>query len=208
MGENELSIKAREALREIGNWVMLYGKMPSVRDLMSKMGYKSPRSPMLLLEELAANGFLERKSDGTFKIINHLSHEIAARTVSIPLIGNVSCGIPMLAEENVEAMIPVSAALAKSGFRYFLLRAMGNSMNKVGIDPGDLVLVKQQPVAENGQYVVALIDDEATIKEFQHKGNVVALIPHSSDPRHKPIILESEFQIQGVVVTTIRNMTF
>jgi repressor LexA len=203
MGENELSIKAREALKEIAGWVMLYGKMPSIRDLMNKMGYKSPRSPMLLLEELAMNGFLEKKSDGTFKIVNHLSDQHTARTIAIPLLGNVSCGAPMFAEENIEAMIPVSTALARQGSRYFLLRAVGNSMNLAGIDPGDLVLVKQQPTAENGQYVVALIDDEATIKEFQHKGNVVTLLPRSSDPKHKPIILESNFQIQGVVVTTV-----
>ena len=69
-----------------------------------------------------------------------------------------------------------------------------------------MVLVKQQSIAENGEKVVALIDDDATLKEFQHKGNVVALLPKSTNPKHKPIILEREFQIQGVVVSIISNV--
>jgi repressor LexA len=81
-------------------------------------------------------------------------------------------------------------------------------MNEAGILSGDLVLVKQQNVAENGQHIVALIDDNATLKEFQHKGNVVALVPRSSNPKHKPIILERDFQIQGVIITSISNVNF
>jgi len=79
-------------------------------------------------------------------------------------------------------------------------------MNEAGIDDGDLILVKQQPIADNGQKVVALIDDEATVKEFQNKGDVVALLPRSSNKKHKPIILDRDFQIQGVVLTTIPNI--
>ena len=81
-------------------------------------------------------------------------------------------------------------------------------MNEAGIQPGDLVLVRQQNVAENGQRVVALIDDDATLKEFQHKGNAVALVPRSSNPKHKPIILERDFQVQGVIITSISNVNF
>lgn len=79
-------------------------------------------------------------------------------------------------------------------------------MNKAGINDGDLVLVKQQSSAENGQQVVALIDDEATIKEFQKKGHVVILKPHSTNSKHQPFILTDDFQIQGVVVATLPNM--
>lgn len=204
--DSNLGIKAKEALRHIRNWLMLYGKLPSVRELMNEMEYKSPRSPMLLLDELAQNGFLEKKPDGSFRMIKDLETGFMARTVLVPLIGNVTCGAPMLAEENIEAMIPISISLVKSGSKYFLLRAVGDSMNKAGINPGDLIFVKQQPVAENGQKVVALIDDEATVKEFQHKGDVVALLPRSTNPKHKPIILEQEFQIQGIVITTIPNI--
>ena len=208
MGEESLSIKAREALKHIRSLAMQYGRVPSVRDLMAKMEYKSPRSAMLLLNELEKNGFLEKKADGSYKMIKDLSTADMARTISLPLVGSVACGGPLLAEENIQAYIPVSTSLVKPGSKYFLLRAVGDSMDKAGINSGDLVLVKQQNVAENGQNVVALIDDDATLKEYQHKGNVVALIPKSNNPKHKPIILEREFQIQGIIITSISNVNF
>ncbi len=76
-------------------------------------------------------------------------------------------------------------------------------MNGAGIDDGDLILVRQQQVADNGQKVVALIDDEATVKEFYFKGDVITLLPRSTNPKHQPIILTTDFQIQGIVVATI-----
>jgi repressor LexA len=115
----------------------------------------------------------------------------------------VTCGLPMLAEQNIEAWIPVSISLVRPGGKYFLLRAQGDSMNQAGIEDGDLILVKQQPIADNGQKVVALIDDEATVKEFQKRGDVVTLLPRSNNPKHKPIILEYEFQVQGIVIAAI-----
>lgn len=203
MGENELNIKAREALRHIRNSLMHTGKIPSVRELMATMDYKSPRSATLLLSELEENGFLKRKEDGTYRLIKDLSTGVIARTVSVPLVGSVPCGSPLLAEENIEAMIQVSTSLAKPGSKYFLLRAIGDSMNQTGINDGDLILIKQQPTADNGQRIVALIDDEATVKEYRQSGDIVTLLPRSSNPSHKPIILTEDFQIQGIVINTI-----
>jgi repressor LexA len=199
----DISLKAKEALRHIRNSVMHKGKVPTVRELMNLMLYKSPRSAMLLLEELEENGFLEKKEDGGYRLLKDLEGSNMARTVTIPLVGTVTCGVPILAEENIEAWIPVSVSLARPGGKYFLLRAQGDSMNEAGINDGDLILVKQQPIADNGQKVVALIDDEATVKEFQKRGDVVALLPRSNNPKHKPIILEYEFQVQGIVIAAI-----
>lgn len=203
MDEEKLSIQAKEAIRHIRNFLMHYGRMPSVRDLMSSMNYKSPRSATLLLIELEERGFLQKKPDGGYRLLKDLQDGFMARTVLVPLVGVVVCGAPILAEENIEAMISVSISLAKPSGKYFLLRAHGDSMNEAGINEGDLILVRQQNIAENGQNIVALIDDEATVKEFQNKGDVVALLPRSYNKKHKPIILDREFQIQGVVVTTI-----
>ena len=208
MVEEQLSAKAKESFKHIRDWVMKYSTMPSVRELMQQMNYKSPRSAMLLMSELQEHGFLERKADGSYKIVKDLSTNDTGRTVAVPLVGSISCGSALLAEENIEAYIPVSTSLVKSGHKYFLLRAVGDSMNEAGILPGDLVLVKQQIVAENGEHIVALIDGDATLKEFQHKGNVVALVPRSSNTKHKPIILEKDFQIQGVIITSISNVNF
>jgi len=208
MGEDQLSLKAREALRFIRNWVMMNGKVPTMRELMSQMNYKSPRSTMLLMQELESNGFLEKRSDGGFRMVKDLQTNEMIKTVSIPLVGNVTCGTPILAEENIEAMIQVSTDLARPGARYFLLRAIGNSMDKAGICDGDILLIKQQSVADNGQNILALIDDSATIKEYQRKGNIVTLLPRSTETKYKPIVLTRNFQIQGIVIATIANNQF
>lgn len=208
MSQENLSLKAREALRQIRNWIMQYGKVPSTRDLMNAMGYKSPRSTMLLMEELLENGYLAKKEDGSFRLAKDLKGEGSAQTVTVPLVGSVACGTPLLAEENIEALIPVSISLVRSGTKYFLLRAKGDSMDKAGINEGDLILVKQQPVANNGDKVVALVNDQATVKEFHHLGEYVTLLPRSNNPKHKQIILTEDFRIQGVVVAVIPQVTF
>lgn len=128
-----------------------------------------------------------------------------AQTVKIPLLGNVSCGTPIFAEENIEAHIPVSTELIKSSNKYFILRATGDSMNEKGINDGDMVLIRQQQFANNHDLVVALIDDEATIKEFHKKQNIIVLKPRSTYKKHQPIILTSDFRIQGIVETVIPN---
>lgn len=128
---------------------------------------------------------------------------IPTQTVNIPLLGTIACGTPILAVGNIEAEIPVSTDLIKGSSKYFLLRAKGNSMNEVGINDGDLVLVKQQITAENGDFVVALIDDEATIKEFHKNSDAIVLKPKSTEQKHQPIILTRDFRIQGIVVATI-----
>ncbi len=206
MSEQNLSQKAKEALRHIRNAVMHFGKVPSVRQLMDALGYKSPRSAMLIMEELEANKFLKRKPEGGFQLIKDLETGVIGRTVTVPLVGNVACGIPFLAEENIEAMIPVSVNLVQPGHRYFLLHAVGDSMNRAGINDGDLLFIRQQSTAEPGQKVVAFIDDGATVKEYYPKGDYVMLKPKSSNPEHQPIILTDDFQIQGVVIATFPNI--
>lgn len=128
---------------------------------------------------------------------------MSERTVEVPLVGSVACGLPSLAEQDPEAMIEVSTKIARPGHTYFLLRAKGKSMNKSGINDGDLVLVRQQATAKENDKVVALINDSATIKHFHRQGNVVILRPNSTDKKEqKPIVLSDEFLIQGVVFAT------
>jgi repressor LexA len=203
---DELKGKDREALRHIRNWLVHHGRSPSVRDLMKLLKYSSPRSAALVLERLAMMGFVKRRPDGSLQLLKDLQDQSTnPQTVDIPLVGTAACGLPILAEENIEAMIPVSKVLTRPGSRYFLLRAKGDSMNMAGIEDADLVLVRQQATANNGDVVVALIDDEATIKEFNHKGDAVVLKPKSRNKKHQPIILTENFQVQGVVIKTIKN---
>lgn len=205
MKETAISNRELEAIREIRNSLMRRGKIPSVRELMNSLGYRSPRSAAVLYENLAAKGILRRKRDGNFQFVKDVGEDdnVRAQTVDVPLIGVVACGAPMLAEENVQAKIPVSTKLARPPHRYFLLKAQGDSMDQKGINDGDLVLVRQQPTAQNGDTVVALIDDEATVKEYHAAGETIVLKPRSKNKEHKPIVLTKDFQMQGVVVTTV-----
>lgn len=193
-----------DALRRIRNRFAHHGKAPTVRELMTALGYKSPRSAALIIDSLIRKGFLKKRPDGELQLIRHEEDIVNhARTIDVPLVGTVPCGLPIFAEENIEAFFPVSVSLARPGSRYFLLRTKGDSMDDAGINDGDFVLVRQQPMADNGNLVVALIDNEATIKEFRRTKDAVILRPRSSNPNHQPIILTSDFQIQGIVVKAI-----
>lgn len=196
--------KELEAIREIRNSLMHVGRIPSMRQLMTSLGYQSPRSASLIVDKLIKKGVLRRKKDGGLQFVKSLGDDTTrAQTVDVPLVGMVACGAPILAEENIQAKIPVSTKLAKPPHHYFLLKAKGDSMDQKGIDDGDLVLVRQQTTANDGDMVVALIDDKATIKEFRIGKETYVLKPRSNNKTHQPIILTKDFQIQGVVVTTI-----
>jgi|APHig6443717817_1056837.scaffolds.fasta_scaffold177028_1 repressor LexA len=206
MKKHTLSSKETELIKAVRNTLMK-GHSPSVRELMEELGYKSPRSTAELIKKLAAKGYVRRNAEGDLQIIENFSgDESRVQTVEVPLVGQVACGSPILAEENIEQMIPVSTRIASPPYRYYMLRAKGDSMNLAGINDGDAVLVRQQGTARNKEIVVALIDDEATIKEFNKSGDMVLLKPKSTNLKHKPIILTNDFMIQGIVVTTIPGL--
>lgn len=209
--QNSVSNKELAALRVMRDFLMKNGRMPSVRELMKELDYKSPRSAAVIYQSLLEKGILDKKEDGSVQLVKYefdSTDVISEQTVKIPLLGVVACGLPILAEENVEAMISVSTKLAKPNNKYFLLQAQGDSMNEKGINHGDLVLVKQQNSAENGDIVVALIDDEATIKELRINDENVILLPRSSNKKHTPIILSRDFMVQGIVVSTIPKIDY
>jgi len=133
MDVKSLSKKESEAIRQIRNSLVRTGQAPSVRKLMVSLGYRSPRSASVIINRLVDKGFLSRKDNGKLKLIKDLEiNPMRARTINVPLVGGVSCGEPMLAKENFEALIPVSLNLARPPYKYFLLRVQGDSMNKKG----------------------------------------------------------------------------
>ena len=196
-----------EAIRHIRNFISHQGKFPSARQLMQAMDYETPRSAALILAMLLEAGVVKRRPNGNLQLLEDPNETKSnARTIDVPLVGMVACGAPMLAEENIEAMIPVSIDLAKPGNKHFFLKARGSSMNAAGINDGDIILVKQQSTANEGDLVVAIVDDEATVKVFHRSGDAVILKPQSQDKTHKPIVLTRDFKIQGVVVKAIPNL--
>ena len=208
MAHRPLTLQELKALRYVRNYIVHFRHSPSVREVQRDLGYSSPRSAAKLLTQLEELGLLKRRANKQLQVLQGLPEDRAhARTILVPLVGSAPCGSPLLAEQNIEAMIPVSVSIARPPARYFILRANGDSMNLAGIADGDLVLVRQQSSAEEGDRVVALIDDEATIKVFRRSADAVALVPRSKNSRHLPIYLTTNFQIQGVVKATLPGWT-
>ena len=204
MIRNTLSRKEIELLKQLRNWFMHKGYSPSIRELQNTVGYKSPRSISVLLKRLKDKGLINRNDkDELYIIEGHKGDNIKTMTVEIPLIGVVACGSPILAQENIKERIPIDTKIARPPYKYFLLEAKGDSLNKKGINEGDLLLIRQQQTANNHDMVLALINDEATVKEFIKSGNFVFLRPHSTNPVHKQMILTENLMIQGVVVSVI-----
>ncbi len=164
---DKLTNKEQLVLHEIREFISRSEKM-TIRALQTALGYASPRSISVLIDQLITKGWIYRDSQDQIRISPDFrsdSHEVRM----IPLIGTIACGMPIFAEENVETEIPVSTKLVSLTKKYFFLRAQGDSMNQKGIDDGDLVLIEQTTVPQDGQIVAALINDEATLKEFRHE---------------------------------------
>lgn len=181
--------------------------MPTLRSISEGLWYKTPRSAQIIVNILVDKGYLIRWVDG--KIMPWREDTIVgSTTIEVPLIGSVACWKPIFAEENIEAKIPVSTTIARPPYKYFFLRAKGDSMNQKGINDGDLILVKEQHSANDRDIVVALIDDEATVKELREFEGYVALMPHSTNDKHKPIILHEDFLVQGIVTKSFPGSIF
>lgn len=183
------------------------GTAPTIREMQEFMGFRSPRSVVQFLDALEAAGYIKRAEGARniriLKVPTSAAIPDRADTVAVPVIGAVAAGLPILAVENVEHYVAVSTQLARSPHTYFLLHVRGDSMNREGIQDGDLILVRQQPTAEAGQRIVALIDDEATVKTLRLTPDAIVLEPRSTNPSHRPIVLNRDFEIQGVVIATI-----
>lgn len=182
------------------------GTPPSVRRIAEYMGYKSTRSVSVIIQSLVEKNLLAKRPDGKPRLIEDVENN-ELMTANIPLVGNVPCGQPLLAVENTEAVIPVSRNLVKNPNDYFILRATGDSMDEAGIQDGDLMLIKQQPTACEGDRVVALINEEATVKTIHFGTNAAVLQPRSSNREHQPIIVEDNLTIQGIVTAVIPTKT-
>jgi len=205
---NNLVISDKEAvtIKAIRNALVNFGKCPSLRELMGTLGYRSPRSVALLINKLISKGVLRRNSSGALQLVMDVNNSDNVQTINVPLVGTVACGIPILAEENIESWFPVSTKLAQPPHKYFLVRAKGDSMNQKGIKDGAFLLVRKQETANTADIIIALVDNEVTAKEYILSGDTVILKPCSNNKQHKPIVVTRDFQVQGVVVTTIQDL--
>ena len=205
----KLTSKEQLVLQKIRDFLSREEKI-TIRALQTTLGYASPRSISVLLEQIMNKGWIYRDTHEDIRLSPNFQSE-SYEVRGIPLIGIIACGMPIFAEENIETEIPVSTKLLRQSRRYFFLRAQGDSMNQKGINDGDLVLLEETNIPESGRIVAALINDEATLKEFRQEQGMTYLLPHSDNPRHKPIILDESdgnVMIQGIFVRAFPGNLF
>ena len=193
---NKISEKQNAIFEFIKKSIAQNGMAPSVREIGEAVGLRSTSSVQYNLNALEEAGYIKRDSNlkRTIRIAGS-----AQNVTHIPLLGTVTAGMPILATQQIEEYIALSGI---SGNNLFALHIKGDSMINAGIYDGDIVVVDQTPVAENGDIVVALIDDEATVKRFYREKGHFRLQPEND--RYSPIIVE-ECAILGKVKTLIRS---
>jgi repressor LexA len=220
-----LTPRQRKVLEVIRDWVERFGYPPSVREIGDAVGLTSTSSVHHQLRTLERKGYLRRDPHRTRAVDVRGPDDAAGEDVSavadvagldsggsplarrpapayVPLLGDIAAGGPILAEEAVQGVFPLPREIVGEG-TLFLLNVRGDSMVDAAIRDGDWVVVRQQPVAENGEIVAAMIEGEATVKTLRRRGGHVWLMPEN--PAYEPIPGD-EATILGRVVTVLRRL--
>lgn len=204
MAQGRITDKQKEILEFIKACILKKGYPPTVREICEKVQLKSTSSVHSHLEQLEKNGYIRRDptKPRAIEIVDDTFNLTRREVVNVPLVGTVAAGAPILADENIENYFPIPAELLPNRDT-FMLKVRGNSMIEAGIYDGDRVIVEQTSVADNGEIVVALIDDSATVKRFFKEDGHYRLQPENSTM--EPIIVD-EVQILGKVIGLFRMM--
>ena len=203
MATGKISAKQREILEYIKSEILSKGYPPAVREICEAVNLKSTSSVHSHLETLEKNGFIRRDptKPRAIEICDDNFQMVRTEMASLPVIGTVAAGTPILAEENIDSYFPVPAEIVPNGAPSFVLKVKGDSMINAGIFNGDQIFVQQCNTARNGDTVVALIDDSATVKTFYKEKDHIRLQPENDDM--DPIIVD-DCQILGKVFGVFR----
>ena len=204
MAKGKISKKQQEILEYIKMQILQRGFPPAVREICEAVNLKSTSSVHSHLETLEKNGYIRRDptKPRAIEILDDNFNLTRREMVNVPIIGQVAAGQPILAQENIENYFPIPAELLPNQ-KTFMLRVKGDSMINAGIFNGDQIIVAQQETAENGEIVVALLDDSATVKRFFKENGHFRLQPEND--AMEPILTDS-VQILGKVIGLMRMM--
>ncbi len=204
MNNNHISEKQQEILDFIKEELYSKGYPPAVREICEAVNLKSTSTVHGHLERLEKKGYIRRDptKPRAIEVLDNSPLSIAREMVEVPILGKVTAGQPILAVENIEDTFPLPVDFV-SGENPFILTVRGDSMIEAGILDGDYVVVRQQPVASNGDIVVALINDEATVKTFYKEKGHIRLQPENQFL--EPIIVD-DVVILGKVTGVFRKL--
>ena len=203
MATGKISSKQSEILEYIKKEILDRGYPPAVREICEAVNLKSTSSVHSHLETLEKNGYIRRDptKPRAIEICDENFQMVRTETARLPVIGTVAAGTPILAEEHIESYFPVPVDMVPNGEPSFILKVKGDSMINVGIYNGDQVFVQQCHTANNGEIIVALIDDSATVKTFYKEKDHIRLQPENDNM--DPIIVQ-DCQILGKVFGVFR----
>lgn len=205
MSKGKITDKQREILEYIKETILKKGYPPAVREICEAVHLKSTSSVHSHLETLEKNGYIRRDptKPRTIEILDDDFALTRREMVQVPVIGTVAAGLPILAEENIEDYMPIPVEMLPNK-EVFMLKVKGESMIDAGIYNNDKVIVAKQSTANNGDMVVALVEDSATVKTFYKENGHIRLQPEnaSMDP-----IIVNDVQILGKVIGLFRMMS-
>jgi repressor LexA len=198
-----LTKRQREILNYVLNNMQQRGYPPSVREIGAALGLTSSSTVHSHLTALEKKGFIHRdpSKPRAIEILKDGASQPPKRVVNVPVLGRIAAGHPLLAEENIEDVFPLPRDLVREDAS-FILRVRGESMIEAGILDGDFIVVRQQPTANNGEIVAALLGDEATVKRFYRERDHIRLQPEN---RTMTPILTRDATVLGKVVALIRR---
>lgn len=205
MANGKITEKQNSILQYIKSEILAKGYPPSVREICNAVGLKSTSSVHAHLESLEKNGYIHRDptKPRAIEIVDDDFNLSRREMANLPIIGTVAAGMPILAEENIEDYFPVPVDLVPNN-EAFVLKVKGDSMINVGIMNGDLIFVEMKNTASNGEIVVALVEDSATVKTFYKEDGHIRLQPENDtmDP-----IIVNDCQIIGKPFGVFRKMS-
>lgn len=191
-------------LQYVLQYVQREGFPPSIREIGKHFEIGSLRGVTVHLDALERKGYITRANTPRSIKITHPTYQPASRVTVLPLIGSIAAGAPILAQEQVEDLIPVPNEMVRNIEGAFLLRVRGDSMSGEGILPRDLVVVRPQQNASHGDLVAVLLGDEATVKRIHFSDDTVKLMP--SNPAYDPMIVDREdARVIGRIIGLIRD---
>lgn len=206
---SELTQRQQRVVEAIQAWIKEHGFPPTIRELGKQVGIKSLRGVTTHLDALVKKGHLARQRGA--RGLRLLMGDAPTASGRVPIVGRIAAGGPLLAQERLEGELLIDPSMLGKGggadaASHFALRVRGRSMQGAGILNGDYVIVRQQPTADNGEIVAALIGEEATVKRFFHEGDHIRLQPEN--PAMEPLLLSKEqpVEILGKVVAVFRQL--
>jgi len=198
-----LTAKQRLVLDFLKAQIRKNGYPPTVREICDAVGLSSTSTVHAHLETLERKGYIRRSKskNRSTEILEEDFYQNTRELVNVPIVGRVAAGVPILAAENIEDTFPIPVDYVKND-TCFMLNVKGDSMMDDGIFDGDMVLVRQQQIASDGDIVIALLDDSATVKRFYHDGENIRLCP--ANAAFKPIVVR-ECEVLGKVIGLYRR---